>query len=174
MDSDVSSTGLPASAALDFEARIAGCLEACFRLALVMLSDRGEAEDAVQEAVLKAWRRLDQLRGTDVLPWLLGIVANECRMSRRRSWWRVVRLADPPRAGRTDDHLTLAGTDVRQAISRLPRDLRLVVALRYYLDLSLEEVAASARIPVGTVKSRLHRAASRLRKELEREEVRAA
>ncbi|MGH7748053.1 MAG: RNA polymerase sigma factor [Candidatus Dormibacteria bacterium] len=159
---------------LDFEAGVAPLLEPCFRLALVMLADPGEAEDAVQEAVTKAWRHLDQLpEGAELRPWLLGIVANECRMARRRRWWTVVRLADPPTVGEQgiDD---LEGTELRRAIRRLPRRLGLVIALRYYLDLPLEEVALTAGIPLGTAKSRLHRATRELRKELEHTEVRAA
>ena len=153
---------------LGFEADVAPLLEPCFRFALVMLSDPGEAEDAVQEAVTKAWRHLDQLReGAEMLPWLLGILANECRMTRRRRWWRVVRLADPPRVvdhPRGDD---LEGAELRRAVSRLPRQLRLVIALRYYLDLPLEEVASAAGIPLGTAKSRLHRATRDLRRDLQ-------
>lgn len=160
----------------DFEAVLVPLLEPCFRLALVLLGDPGEAEDAVQEASVKAWRHLDQLRDeTAMLTWLLGIVANECRMTRRRRWWKVVRLADPQTRGTGVDAVAeLEGEEVRRAIRRLPRDLRLVIALRHYLDLPLEEVALTAGIPVGTAKSRLHRAMARLRRELEPGEVRAA
>jgi RNA polymerase sigma-70 factor (ECF subfamily) len=162
--------------AVDFETAVAPLLEPCFRLALVMLSDAGEAEDAVQEAVTKAWRHLDQLReGAELRPWLLGIVANECRMTRRRRWWRVVRLAEPPRTAEALPAEELDGAELRRAIGRLPRQLALVITLRYYLDLSLEDVAATAGIPLGTAKSRLHRATRELRRELGSwEEVTAA
>src|SRR5712691_4469314 len=64
-----------------------------YRLAAVMLSDRTAAEDAVQESSIKAWRKLRQLRGDagSLRPWFLSIVANECRMTRRRHWWSVVK-----------------------------------------------------------------------------------
>src|SRR5713226_4714339 len=79
-------------------------LDPAYRLAAVMLSDRTAAEDAVQEASLKAWRKLRQLRGdvSSLRPWFLSIVANECRMTRRRRWWSVVKVAEV-RSGGGDD-----------------------------------------------------------------------
>src|SRR6202165_5320397 len=68
-------------------------LEPAYRLAAGMLQDRQLAEDAVQEAAVKAWRKLDQLReGTEMRPWFLGIVANECRTTRRGRWWGVLKI----------------------------------------------------------------------------------
>src|SRR5437762_13371474 len=71
-------------------------LDPAYRLAAVMLGDRSAAEDAVQEASIKAWRKLRQLRGEvgSLRSWFLSIVANECRMARRQRWWSVVRLPD--------------------------------------------------------------------------------
>src|SRR5579864_3281060 len=76
-----------------FAALIEPLLDPAFRLAAVMLSDRSAAEDAVQEASIKAWRKLGQLRGEvgSLRPWFLSIVANECRMARRQRWWSVLR-----------------------------------------------------------------------------------
>src|SRR5437763_16740590 len=71
-------------------------LDPAYRLAAVMLGDRSAAEDAVQEASIKAWRKLRQLRGEvgSLRSWFLSIVANECRMARRQRWWAVVKLAE--------------------------------------------------------------------------------
>src|SRR2546430_17194278 len=79
-----------------FSRLIEPLLDPAYRLAAVMLADRGAAEDAVQEASVKAWRKIRQLRGdTESLrPWFLSIVANECRMSRRTRWWSVIKVAD--------------------------------------------------------------------------------
>src|SRR5260370_13121238 len=70
-------------------------LDPAFRLAAVMLSDRTAAEDAVQESSLNAWRKLRQLRGDagSLRPWVLSIVADECRITQRRHWWSVVRMS---------------------------------------------------------------------------------
>src|SRR5215467_7842115 len=75
-----------------------------FRLAAAMLSDASLAEDAVQEALLKAWRKLYTFRaGEDVRPWFLTIVANQCRSVRRARWWSVQRLPEvEPAATRQD------------------------------------------------------------------------
>src|SRR5215472_15212756 len=75
-----------------------------FRLAAAMLSDASLAEDAVQESLFKAWRKLYTFRvGEDVRPWFLTIVANQCRSLRRTRWWSVQRMAEvdaPSRHGR--------------------------------------------------------------------------
>src|SRR5437762_12520532 len=70
-----------------FTALLRPLLEPAYRLAAGMLQDRQLAEDAVQEAAVKAWRKINQLReGTEMQPWFLGIVANECRTTRRGRW----------------------------------------------------------------------------------------
>src|ERR1700687_5544216 len=79
-------------------------LQQAYRLAFVMLHDHHAAEDAVQEAALKAWRKVSQLReGSDMRPWFLAIVANQCRSTRRTRWWSVLRGEAPEiAAGVTD------------------------------------------------------------------------
>src|ERR1700719_2569490 len=79
-----------------FAVLIEPLLDPAYRLAAVMLADRSSAEDAVQEASIKAWRKLHQLRGdsNSLRPWFLSIVANECRMTRRQRWWSVVKQAE--------------------------------------------------------------------------------
>src|SRR6267143_6396747 len=79
-------------------------LEPAYRLAAGMLQDRQLAEDAVQEAAVKAWRKINQLRvGTEMRPWLLGIVANECRTTRRGRWWGVLKIGAQQRGGEAPD-----------------------------------------------------------------------
>src|SRR5437763_16316995 len=82
-----------------FSRLIEPLLDPAYRLAAVMLADRTAAEDAVQEASIKAWRKFRQLRGDDrsLRSWFLSIVTNECRMARRQRWWSVVKVAEPPR-----------------------------------------------------------------------------
>lgn len=76
-----------------FDALLGPLLDPAYRLALGILHDREAAQDAVQDAALRAWRKLEQLReGTEMRPWFLAIVANQCRSMLRTRWWRVVKL----------------------------------------------------------------------------------
>src|SRR5438874_4223949 len=115
-------------------------LDPAYRLAAVMLADRSAAEDAVQEAAVKAWRKLRQMRGDEssLRPWFLSIVANECRMARRTRWWSVLKFAEvrEPEPEAPESH-----ADLRRALLRLSPDDRLPLVLHFYLDLPLDEVA---------------------------------
>src|SRR5712691_272772 len=96
--------------AVDFDAVIGPHLEAAYRTALAILGDPDEANDAVQESALKAWRKLGQLRaGWPARPWFLAIVANQCRSERRRRWWSVIRL---PELDPTDHQSQSEGVDL--------------------------------------------------------------
>jgi len=142
-----------------------------FRVAYLISGD--EAEDAVQDGVLKAWRALRRFRsGAPFRPWLLRIVANEAR-NRRRSAARRAALA--LRAGREDvsggaapsPETSVLAADERArllaALEALPDDARLALACRYLLELSEAETAAALGVRPGTVKSRVSRALDRLR-----------
>jgi len=154
-----------------FAALIEPLLDPAYRLAAVMLADRSSAEDAVQEASIKAWRKLRQLRGdvTSLRPWFLSIVANECRMARRQRWWSVLKLADLPATELSHD--SGATSDLRGALLNLKPEARLPLVLHFYLDLPLDEVARALRVSPSAAKSRIYRAAKRLRSDLTLEEV---
>lgn len=132
-----------------------------FRVAYVIAGDAQEAEDATQEALVKAWRALNRFRaGEPFRPWLLQIVANEAR-NRRRSAGRRLRLAllaaaEPRAAAPPSDGLL-------EALNDLPDDARTVLVCRYVLGLSEQETAAILDVAPGTVKSRTSRALERLR-----------
>jgi RNA polymerase sigma factor (sigma-70 family) len=155
--------------------------EAALRLAQRITGEPGEAEDAVQDALLKAHVHLDRFRdGAPFRPWLLQIVANEARnrrtaAARRRALER--RAADasgparpgsvPPAApGPTPDEAALA-EEARRIVAGALRTLRAedrtAITCRYLHDLSEAETAAALGLPRGTVKSRLSRALARLR-----------
>src|ERR1700676_1817200 len=105
-----------------FAALIEPLLDPGYRLAAVMLADRSAAEDAVQEASIKAWRKLRQVRGDQnaLRPWFLAIVANECRMARRQRWWSVLKVAElPPSESGPQQGAT---SDLRSALLKLSPD----------------------------------------------------
>ena len=156
-----------------FSTLIEPLLDPAYRLAAVMLSDRSAAEDAVQEASIKAWRKLGQLRGDvgSLRAWFLSIVANECRMTRRQRWFSVVKQAEPEPEQSARDWSSEVSTDLRRAIMKLTPDERLPLVLHFYLDLPLDEVARTLGLSPAAAKSRIYRAAKRLRPELTLEEV---
>jgi len=149
----------------DFDQHLERVLDPAFRLAMTMLNDRAAAEDAVQEAALKAWRHQDRFRpGAELRPWFLAIVANECRSARRSRWWRVVRLAEVW-AERRPDRLE-ERIDLDAALDRLPGHHLLPLSLYYHLDLPIEEVARVLGCSEGAARQRLHRALVALRPSL--------
>jgi RNA polymerase sigma-70 factor (ECF subfamily) len=156
-----------------FAALIEPLLNPAYRLAAVMLADRSAAEDAVQEASIKAWRNLGQLRGDagSLRSWFLSIVANECRMFRRQRWWSVVKVAEVQPFPATRDHFDETSSDLKTALLRLSPDERLPLVLHFYLDLPLDEVARTLGISPAAAKSRIYRTARKLRSDLTLEEV---
>ena len=136
-----------------------------YRLAGAMLHDPDAAEDVVQEASLKAWRKISRVRpGADMKPWFLGIVANECRDVRRGRWWSVVRLPVSELPATPGGDRVAAFADLRRSIRRLRHRRRLLLVLHWYLDLPIAEVAAITRSSEDAVKSELSRAIGQLRK----------
>jgi len=133
-----------------------------FRVAYGLLHNVDEAEDAVQEAAFTAWRRLGNLReGTSLRPWFLAIVANQCRTMSRSRWWSVLKAESPEGEGPSVD--VAAAVDLRRALLRLGHDERLIVVLRYYLDMPFEEIATTLGISTKAARTRVERAVHRLR-----------
>ena len=133
-----------------------------FRLAYGLLQDVDEAEDAVQEAAFAAWRRIGNLReGSSLRPWFLGSVANQCRSVKRGRWWSVDKTEPPEREAPTLD--LAASIDLRRALRRIAHDERLVLVLRYYLDMPYEEIATTLSISPKAARTRVERAIHRLK-----------
>lgn len=148
-----------------FDQLVGPLVDQGFRLAFGMLHDREAAEDAVQEAAIRSWRKLGNLKpGTPMRPWFLAIVANQCRTIVRGRWWSVLRVDLPERStGNAFEDGIVRGADLRAALARLAPDHREVLVLHYYLDLPLQEIADIAGVPVGTVKSRINRGLAAMR-----------
>ncbi len=148
-----------------------------FRTAYMITRSAADAEEAAQEAFVKAYRALGRFRtGAEPRPWILRIVANEARNRVRSAGRRQqleIRLAEgfrPGEAAPSPEAAAVASEDRRRLldmVNQLDEDDRLVVASRYFLELSSEETAAALGIPEGTVKSRLARALAKLKTTVE-------
>jgi RNA polymerase sigma-70 factor (ECF subfamily) len=149
-----------------FEALVGPLLDPGFKLALIMLGDRAEAEDAVQESALRAWRKLHQMRGGDPRPWFLAIVTRQCITARRSRWRSVLKLGEELGWGSQKD-AEPERTDLLRALRRLHPKHRSALFLHFYLDLPLAEVAQALGLSVPATKSRIHRSLQKLRPALE-------
>lgn len=158
-------------------AELVRCHQAlAFRAAYLITGDAGEAEDAVQEALLKAHRALGSFRsGVRFAPWLLKIVTNEA-LNRRRGGLRRVALElraaqqQPLRTSSTQPEEELLAGERRQvvidALNRLDETDRLILTYRYFLELPVAELAEILDCTESTVRTRLSRALARMREQL--------
>ena len=155
--------------AFDALARLVG--DGCMAIASRILRDVGLAEDAVQAALVVAWRDLRTLRDSSRFePWLHRILTHECyaEARRRTRWSPDIRLLHVDRMVESDGVLTINDRDqLERAFRRLTLEQRAVLVFHYYLDLPLREVAERLGVPFGTAKSRLHYASAALRASLE-------
>lgn len=159
-----------------FEAQALPHLDAAINLARWLTRSSADADDVVQEAMMRAWRAFDGFRGGDIRPWLLTIV---------RNCWRTS-MSDRKRRGHVampDENTQLVGDELTHAgpspesqavrsdegrkldavIATLPDEFREVLILREMEDLSYREIATITDVPIGTVMSRLNRARAMLR-----------
>lgn len=163
-----------------YEKLVRGHQAVAFRTAYLITGDASEAEDAAQEAFLKAYHALGRFRsGAPFRPWLLAIVANEAR-NRRKAGLRRADLAgraagealsgSAPLSPEADLLAAERRTELLAVLSGLREEDRLVIGCRYFLGLSEEETAGTLGCARGTVKSRLSRALGRLRETMGKEE----
>ncbi len=143
-----------------------------YAVATLILRDPDRAQDAVQEALVSAWKDIRALRDPDAWDaWLHRITVWACyrvvKKDRRRNQVELKVVPDQEPVASFDSAAALADRDlVERVLNDLPVDHRAVIVLRFYLDLPLDEVADILDIPVGTVKSRLHRALASLRESI--------
>jgi len=160
-----------------FESLVLPHLDAAYNLARWLLRDESAAEDAVQEASMRAFRYIHSLRGDDARAWLLGIVRNTCFtvLERKRNDPDLVEFDDAEfeaalgaaERSRSDPAALLEQRNLRTlvdaAIRALSPALREVIVLREFEDLEYSEIAKIIAVPVGTVMSRLSRAREKMR-----------
>ena len=153
-------------------------LDDVYALARYFMRNAADADDAVQECYLRAWHHFDSYRGPTMKPWLLAILRNVCNAEFARRNKHEVLADDPeqdpavaqapiwqePQASPESAMLREQdGDTIRGLVSALPQPFREVIVLREINDLSYQEIAQVAGVPVGTVMSRLARARSMLR-----------
>lgn len=151
----------------DFIQRVRACERRLYRVARTMLPQECDCEDAVQEALLRAWDRRDTLRQEAYFEtWLIRILINQCKTFYRRRPPEPAELAgDIPQAAPEE-------TPLLEALAALPRKQRVTLELHYIEGYSVAETARILRLPEGTVKWRLKRGREQLREALNREEAR--
>jgi RNA polymerase sigma-70 factor, ECF subfamily len=156
-----------------FELLVEPLLDPGYRLAVVMLQDRTEAEDVLQEATFRAWRSIRSFRGdrTSLKSWFLTIVANQCRQARRARWWSVVRGVTRVRDLAQPEDLVIERSDLANALAELGHEDRVALHLYFGLDVPIAEVAHVLGVSPRGAKSRIHRALKRLRLDLEEQEI---
>jgi len=144
--------------------------ESAFRAAFLVLRDAAEAEDAAQEAMVKAYNALHRFRTGALRPWLLKIVMNEAlnrhKSRRRRAAMAERWAASAPTSTWTLDEAVISRERARllqAALEALREQERTIIYLRYFLMLPEKELAEYLGCAPGTVKSRLHRALGKLR-----------
>jgi RNA polymerase sigma-70 factor (ECF subfamily) len=139
-------------------------LNAAYRLARAILRDTADAQDATHDAFEQAWRKWSTLRDPRLFePWFDRILVNTCRDRLRRARRQPTDISAEVSIASGDDYARTNDRDqIASAIAELPVEHRIVVALRYYRDLPVDEIASRLGIPPGTVHSRLHYALKRL------------
>lgn len=153
-----------------FAALVSGASNRLYALACLILRDSDRAEDATQEAFVRAWREIPRLRDVERFDaWLRRLVVNACydeaRRVHRRAEVSLVSLGD---LSVMDNASAAAETDrVERAFRQLPLDQRTVLALQHYFVLSHTEIAETLGVPLGTVKSRVRYGVAAMRAALD-------
>ena len=154
-----------------FAALAAASADRLFAIARMILRDTDRAEDATQEALVRAWRDLPRLRDPDKFDaWMRRLLVNACYDDARKAGRRrdVVRMLPVPETAGGDPGPSLADRDqVDRGLRRLPVEQRAVLVLHHHLGLTQAEIAESLGIPLGTVKSRLRYAVEGMRAAIE-------
>ena len=136
-----------------------------YRISMSMLRHEQDAQDALQQALEKAWAKRDKVRESAFKPWLTTILVNECRDMLRRKKRLFVTDAV------TDSPVPAHDMSLRDALDRLSEKYRTPFLLRHMENFSEKEIAAMLRLPGSTIRGRLYRAKQQLQVELTEKEA---
>ena len=131
-----------------------------FRLAKSILHNDSDAEDATSEAILKAYKNLDNLKSyASFKPWIMKIVVNEAyNLARQRQKVLYLQEMEFSQESTSDD-----SAELWSVVNTLEEEFRIITVLYYYEDMSIKEISQTLGLPIGTVKSRLGRARQKLK-----------
>ena len=154
-----------------FSSLVDASVDRLYAVATLILRDSDRAQDAVQDALISAWRDVPALRDPDAWDaWLHRLTVNSCLDAARRRRRRPIEVELTPISGPTVSDIAAVVADrdlLDNALRRLDPEWRAVVVLHYFLGMPLPDVAVALRIPLGTAKSRLHRSLGAMRSTIE-------
>ena len=157
-----------------FEMLVRRHIDRLYGAARLMLRDVDLAEDAVQRALVRAWRDLPSLRDPERFEaWLHKLIVRGCydEVRQKRRWLGEVRVLEPVGDRIDDDQRTISDRDeIGRALQALSPEHRAILVLHFYLDLQPTEIATRLNVPAGTARSRLHYALAALRATLDAQE----
>lgn len=143
-----------------FQKKVTAMEKVLYRVALSHLRQMQDAEDAVQEAIALAWEKRESLRNPDQFSgWLYRIVVNQCRQTLRRK----KRFSFYPLQEDTAVQQPQESDSVKEAMEKLPPDIRTLMMLRYLDGYAMWEIAEALGLPLGTVSTRLSRGRKKLK-----------
>ena len=146
-----------------------------YKTAKAILKDEDDVCDAVQEALISVYRNLFSLKNEKHLKtWIIRITINKCYdiiHKNNSNNQKITRIQDRFEGNESEEESAVSKTDLERALSLIDNDLKIVTVLYYYNDISVKDIANILEIPVGTVKSKLSRARTKLYDILMQEEV---
>lgn len=149
-----------------FEQLVRESQDTMYRISMSMLKNEHDAQDAVSEAILKAYENLHKLRREEYFKtWLIRILINECKKVLKKSYTTTSLQSEnlPEISDRDNPYVSI---EIGDAIDSLPQKIRLVVIMFYVEDYSIKEIKRVLNIPEGTVKSRLNKGRTLLKEKL--------
>lgn len=147
--------------AVTFQAEVKRIEKLMYRVAWTYLGNNQDVEDAVQDAIVKAWEKRESLRSREQFKsWQMRILVNQCKnVLRKRRKWSFFPLEEDTASVEMPE----SEVPIREAMQRLKPEQRIVMTLYYVDGYSIKEIAETLSVPLGTIKTRLHSARKRIK-----------